>query len=401
MRFLDILQLSTRMFKTRPSRTALTILGVSVGIGAILFLVSLGYGMQKMIHARIVTADALLALGVTSPQPDILALDKSTAREILRIPNVEEVSPKTAIHGQIIWEDLASEVLIYGVDPSYFRLAGIMAQEGELFQKPDERKVILSSLLVKVFDIEPKQILDKQVKFTFFLPQERENENEMEEIIIIEEQTPYQISGIIEDEFTAFAYLPSETLEHLKIEKYAEIKVRVAEAEHLEKVRKELTDRGFLVSALADVLKEADRVFRIIQIVLAAFGLISLIVAAIGMANTMTVTLLERTNEIGVMKSIGASDKDVKNMFLIESMIMGFFGGIGGILLGLFIAKSLNYLVGIIARAFGGVAVDMFFTPGWFIIFIIIFSTLVGLFTGIYPARRAAKLNPLEALRYK
>lgn len=401
MRFLDLLQLSTRMFKTRPSRTVLTILGVSIGIGAILFLVSLGYGMQKMIHARIVTADALLSLGITSPQPDILALDELMAREILRIPNIEEISPKTAIAGQLDWEGLASEVLIYGVDPSYFRLAGIMAQEGELFQRPDERKVILSSRLIKVFDIEPKQILTEQIRFTFFLAQEREDENGVDEIIIIEEKIPFQVLGIIEDEFTAFAYLPSGTLEHLKIEKYTEIKARIAEAEYLEEVRGRLTDKGFLVSALADVLEEADRVFRIIQIVLAAFGLISLIVAAIGMANTMTVTLLERTNEIGVMKSIGASDKDVKNMFLIESIIMGFFGGIGGILLGLFMAKFLNHLVGIIARAFGGIAVDMFFTPAWFIIFIIVFSTLVGFFTGIYPARRAAKLNPLEALRYK
>ena len=401
MRFLDILQLSTRMFKTRPSRTILTILGVSVGIGAILFLVSLGYGMQKMVHDRIITADALLSLGVTSPQPDILALDQTTIKQILKIPNVEEISPKTAIIGQIIWEDLASEVLIYGIDPSYFRLAGVMPQEGELFQKPDERKVVLSSLLVKVFDIEPKQILGKQIKFTFFLPQERENEDGVEEIIIIEEEIPFQVSGIVEDEFTAFVYLPSGTLEHLKIKEYAEIKVKVAEAKHLEEIREELTERGFLVSALADVLKEADRIFRIIQIVLAIFGLISLIVAAIGMANTMTVTLLERTNEIGVMKSIGASDKDVRNMFLIESLIMGFFGGIGGILLGLLASKSLNYLIGIIARAFGGIAVDMFFTPAWFVIFIIIFSTLVGLFTGIYPARRAAKLNPLKALRYK
>ena len=394
MRFSDLLRLSTRIFKTRATRTFLTIFGMAVGIGAILFLVSLGYGMQRVIHARIIIAEALLSLSIVPVEPDVFILDQLVVDRVLEIPNVEEVSPKAEITGQAIQEGLISEISIRGVNPGYFPLAGIVPYLGEFFQEPDEKKVVLSSRLVRSFGVEPEQILGTKVEFVFFLPQEQGIREERGEF-------PFQVSGVIEDEVVAFAYFHLDTLKDLGIENYTEMKVRVADTKYLQEVSEELVDRGFLVSALADVVQEADRVFRIIQIVLAVLGLIALVVAAIGMVNTMTVALLERTNEIGVMKSIGASDKDVGKIFVFESVIMGFLGGLAGVGLGLLVAKLFNHLLNMLALALGGVPVDVFFTPLWFIIFIIVFSIVVGFFTGIYPARRAAKLNPLQALRYR
>lgn len=156
-----------------------------------------------------------------------------------------------------------------------------------------------------------------------------------------------------------------------------------------------------MVSALSDTIEQANQIFKIIQIVLSSFGIIALIVSAIGMFNTMTITLLERTQEIGIMKALGATSMEVWNLFLAESVVIGFFGGVGGIMLGFLIGELFNFGINILARAFGGVEVDIFYTPLWFILLIIIFSTFVGLLTGFYPARRAAKINALEALRYK
>jgi putative ABC transport system permease protein len=119
------------------------------------------------------------------------------------------------------------------------------------------------------------------------------------------------------------------------------------------------------------------------------------------MFNTMTIALLERTQEIGIMKALGATSLDIWNMFLAESVIIGFFGGLGGIIMGMVGGELFNYGINLLAGALGGESIDMFYTPYWFVFLIIIFSTFVGLITGFYPARRAANINALEALRYK
>jgi putative ABC transport system permease protein len=135
--------------------------------------------------------------------------------------------------------------------------------------------------------------------------------------------------------------------------------------------------------------------------VLAVFGGIALTVSAIGMFNTMTVTLLERTAEIGVMRTIGASSRDIVVLFVAEAVIVGFLGGVVGILIGAGIGESLNFVLGLVAKKFGGDAVSLFRYPIGFLVFIALFSGAVGLITGLFPARRAAKINPLDAIRYK
>ena len=136
---------------------------------------------------------------------------------------------------------------------------------------------------------------------------------------------------------------------------------------------------GFSVSALSDTVEQANKIFRAIQIVLALFGFGALIVAVIGMVNTMTITLLERINEIGIMKVIGASDKDVKKLFLTESVIIGTLGGMSGLAVGFLGAKLFNLGVNILAQTLGGESINLFAFPIWFLTTIIVFSSIVGL----------------------
>ena len=119
------------------------------------------------------------------------------------------------------------------------------------------------------------------------------------------------------------------------------------------------------------------------------------------MFNTMTIALLERTEEIGIMKAIGASRFDISMMFIMESTLMGFLGALGGVVLGYAEGKVLNILINLVASRFGGEAVDLFYNPTWFISTVIIFGAFVGLLTGIFPARKASRIDALEALRYK
>jgi putative ABC transport system permease protein len=371
---------------------------MSVGIGAILFLVSLGYGLQKILLERIATDEALLSLDVVPAKAELISLDKDSLEKISQIPEVAEVSPMVSFSAQMTVGELTADVLVYAVEPSWFRLGGILPEEGKVFSQ--ENEIVISSIATKLFNLKPKEIIGKKAVFTFFLPKKKEG-TEIEEIEIVRKETEYQITGLVEDEEVSYVYLPLSSLKDLSFPKYTQAKVKVSENKFMEKVREEIIQMGFQVAALSDTIEQANKIFRAIQIILAIFGLIALVVAAIGMFNTMTITLLERINEIGVMKAIGASEKDIARLFLGESVIMGFLGGFGGIIVGSLVSWLFNGGINLLAKSLGGQPIDLFYTPFWFIFVIVFLSTLVGLITGLVPARRAAKLNPLEALKYK
>lgn len=396
MRISDLLSLSTRMFKTRPMRTFLTVLGVSVGIGTVLFLVSLGYGLQDLILSRIATADTLLTLDVSPGPSDILTLDEATIAKIEAMPNIEGVSRSKTYSAQMTVGDLTGNAQLTLIDHSFLRLKGIVAVAGSLPEAGSvDRGILLSSAAVRLFDSTPEEMIGRQVYVTVVVP------TEGDEIETVEQKEPYDIKGIVEDENVSFGYVLRPNVSGLTIDEYDQLKVKVDANDALETVRTELLTQGFVVSALSDIIDQASKVFRIVQIVLALFGLVALGVSAIGMFNTMTIALLERTNEIGIMRAIGVTRRDLRHLFLAESMFMGFLGGLGGVLLGVCAGKIANIGINMLAQKFGGPVVDLFLVPVWFVTVIIIFSTIIGLLTGMYPSFRASRLNPLDALRYK
>jgi ABC-type antimicrobial peptide transport system permease subunit len=387
------------MFKTRKMRTFLTILGVGVGIGTVLFLVSLGYGLQNVVLGKITTADSLLSLDVSPGTAGIIGLSKENVEEIKKIEHVAEVSPVWNISAQISIDQLTGDALVYGVEPSFFRLSGIIPEIGSIFNSASDRKVVISSAAAKLFNIPTNEIVGKQIGLTLFLT--KKNADGFEETESTERDGKYTIIGVIEDENTSYVFLPLETIMDLEIDSFTQLKVKVAANEYMEPIRNNIMDRGFIVSSLSDTIDQANKIFRIVQIVLALFGLVALIVSAIGMFNTMTIALLERINEIGIMRSIGASTGDIRKLFILESFLMGFLGGVFGVITGWVGGELANFGINLLAKSFGGQSLDLFYQPTWFVVLIIVFSSFIGFLTGVYPARKAAKLNPLTALRYK
>ena len=406
MRVRDIIQLSTRVFKTNKLRTALTVLGIGVGIGTILFLVSLGFGLQKTILEQITTSDALLSLDVLSEASSMIELDQEGLDKMKSISEVTEASPIANIPAQIEIGELSSGITVNAVSPSYFRLSGTQTEKGELFKEGEKHKIIISSAALKALDVSDYgEALSKIASLKLYLPKKTEIDNEngnlVEEIEEINLENDFQIAGVIEDDSMSYVYLSLSDISHLNLPSFSRAKIKVSHQEELESVRGQITEMGFTVSALSDTIEEANKIFQAVQIVLSLFGAVALIVSAIGMFNTMTIALLERTQEIGIMKSLGASNKDIWKLFLVESVIIGFLGGVSGILVGLAGGEIINFGVNKLAGSLGGDAVDLFHTPTEFMMIILIFSTVVGFLTGLYPARRAAGMNALVALRYK
>jgi putative ABC transport system permease protein len=131
-----------------------------------------------------------------------------------------------------------------------------------------------------------------------------------------------------------------------------------------------------------------------------AVGSIALAVASLGIMNTMVMSILERTREIGIMKAIGGSDSDVRRIFLIEAAVIGVIGGIAGLMLGWAVGRIINFGANQYIVSQGGTAGNLFSIPAWLIGSAIAFSILVSLGAGAYPARRAARLDPIQALRH-
>ncbi len=399
MLIIDVFRLSTRMFRTNRSRTILTILGIGVGIGTILFLVSLGYGLQRLILSRITTSEALLSLDVTTGDNEILKLNNEAIKNIEEISGVEKVSPLVSLQAQISIDDISSELTANFAREDYFRLDGTELAFGEFYSSQEEDKIVISEAALMLFNLKPEESYNKIVHISIFLPDQEEENKILRDSVNLDYN--FKIKGIVKDENSNYIYLPLSIAQKLNIDNYSRLKVKVKDKDQLDSVRNSIIEKGFSVSALSDIIEQANQVFRVVQIVLALFGIVALIVSAIGMFNTMTIALLERTQEIGIMKALGATSVDIWNLFLGESIIIGFFGGVSGLVIGLVSGELFNYGVNLLAGALGGEKIDLFYTPLWFIILILVFSVVVGIITGIYPASRAAKINCLEALRYK
>jgi putative ABC transport system permease protein len=187
---------------------------------------------------------------------------------------------------------------------------------------------------------------------------------------------------------------------------YSQVQVKADKVDNVLTITETITNLGYQAHAPQSYVQGINSFFLIMQVIFGGVGAIALLVAAIGIANTMAMAILERTREIGLMKAVGATNRDVLSVFLGEAAGIGFLGGAGGVLLGWSAGQIINvlamaYMAGQAAQQGGpppGVAVV---TPVWLPLFALGFSTLVGLISGLYPALRAATLVPVTALKYE
>jgi len=157
---------------------------------------------------------------------------------------------------------------------------------------------------------------------------------------------------------------------------------------------------GFETFSLMDQLEEINTVFIFMDLFLFAVGMIAIVVASLGIINTMVMSIMERYKEIGIMKAVGASNKDVKKIFFFESGVIGFMGGIFGLALGWIVSVIINLIINGIAVGQGVPNMNYFSFPWWLCLGAIVFSIFVSLIAGIYPTLRAAKVDPVVALRH-
>lgn len=392
LKFKDLLALSLRSFRNRSLRTFLTIAGMGVGIGAVLFLVSLGYGLQYILIGKLAaTSDSLLSMEAFYPPESALSIGQDLLEELNKDEKVAEISKVADIPGQIIIGELVGNVSIRAIEDSYFRLLGFEPEIGTP-PAPEEKKVVVSSALLLLSGLEnSEKAVGQTIKFGIFLPGEKET------LRFYQPTEEFKISAIIKDDAQPYLILNSRFVPH-KLSSFQLMLVKAKSSLFVKDIRENLINKGMIISAKIDLINQVNNVLDTVTTILGIFGITALIVSAIGMFNTMTISFLERTFEIGIMKSIGATDKDIRNLFLTESFFMGFLGGIGGIAIGILGSYIFNLLLNVVAQSFGGKDVNLFIRPTWFLITIVISSSIIGFTTGVWPALRASKLSIKETL---
>ncbi|MBI2597492.1 ABC transporter permease [Candidatus Daviesbacteria bacterium] len=283
-----------------------------------------------------------------------------------------------------------------------------IASESGVIKTPEAKTVTLSSAakkqaivnrsLLKILGIKENEAIGKKFSASFVILGELTDDSQQK----VESQAEdYTILGVTPDEKTPVFYVPFVDLRSLGVTNYSQVKVVVKDQGSLAKTRRQIEAMGYATRSVADTVAQINSLFNTLRTILALLGMVALAVAALGMFNTLTVSLLERTREVGLMKAMGMKSSEVQELFLTESMIMGFFGGIIGIILGFLMGKLLGVILSVFAIFKGVGFVDVSYIPFTFVLAVIFLSLLVGIGTGIYPAKRATKISALNALRYE
>ena len=398
LKIIELLSLSLRTFRTRPQRAFFTILGMAVGIGTVLLLVSLGYGLQYILIGKLITTqDSLITMEVSYPTESNLFIDQPLVDKLKTYQDVGEISPVAEFSGEISEKNgtgLLLNTLI--VQPTYFRLTGILPDIGSIPTSTEPGSVVYSQTLIPLGLLADQTSLDKTLSFKVIF--EDVKKNITEEVRSI---APIKIKGIISDTATSpTAIIFSDSLSKEPFF-YNKVLVKAKNADVLVSLRDRLLGEGFSVSARIDLVTQARKITNILTIILGVFGVTALVVSAIGMFNTMLVGFMERTYEVGILKSLGATNHDVRNLFLVEASAMGLFGGIGGVIIGVGLGKILNALLSFVATRFGGQSIQIFLVPWWFVLLILGLSIMIGFLSGWWPAHKATGLSPKEAFNKK
>jgi putative ABC transport system permease protein len=429
----DLIRTVLGSLRRAKLRLIMTSAGVMIGTASVVLMVAVGFGMERSVtqqfeqysiatDIQVMPGMAPQTPGTESPQKSrdktTPVLDDAMVDQLDALPGVKAVLPKVGIGASMSYKEYAFGQQFYAVDMKRLEQWGSTLDSGRFPIGPNE---VLVGYYVPVIMLakdgammsdptagnQPRlDLLDKQVKVEF-------QSNYMGE----GEPPPpvtrkLRVVGILKaadwtQDMTVF--VPMKAAERyagvdMRKTEYMEMTVRADGVSDVAQLVKDISAMGFQAFSSGAEVGATQGIFRIIQLVLGAIGGIALLVASIGIANTMTMATYERTREIGIMKAVGASGKQVRAMFLLEAATMGLLGGTGGLLVALAGAGLGNLLIASLGSgpdnpfAGGG---GLFYIPVALAVFAVGFSALVGLVDGSLPAVRAANLDPLAALRHE
>lgn len=428
MRMWRIVLLALGGLRRAPLRVCLTTLGVMVASSALVAMVAFALGIQEQAETPFKTL-GLINLIRVSPKtgkdaPDAAVLDDDALERMEALPGVEMAYPNFRVKGiKLACGEQSATVVAVGLprEMPLTEAAGDMIVGGDYFSQGAEPEAILAkgvardlgfaapgdavgaTVTVEASGLSPGDA----ATFTF----ERKD-------LTITVVGVYELRHTMPGPMGRVVLLPVDlmkqipgvrlrpALERLKAggdsanAGYSRATVRVRHHSDLAPVEEAIQAMGFETRTLLSRLEKMRTFFVFMDVLLAAVGTVALLVAGLGIINTLLISVLERYQEIGICKAIGASDGDLFVLFLTEAGIIGLVGGLGGLVLGRAIAWVLEIAANAYARGQGVTGnLDLFAFPAWLLAATVLFSAVISVLAGVYPALRAARVDPIQALR--
>lgn len=444
MKFSDLLRMSSTNLLRRKLRTVLTVLGVVIGTASIVVMVSLGLGLRKISLEQIEQFGGLTTINVYyyeyamnssgSSEEQTQRINDEVVEQMAQIPHVEIASPILNCYA------MAKQ----GAYEGSFSIRGMTTEAlASLDLDTAEGTVPLDESTLQLF-------YGNQVLTNFYNARTNQSTMELPDVdlindpvfVIFDTDAYYQsqgggtdangqkisppkkyivptagvLAGTLED-YSDYSYNVLANIDALKAQLkkvfknkaipgqpttssgkpykefyYEEVYIRVDSMDYVSEVQQAIRDMGYETYSNADWMKQTQDQMAMIQLVLGGIGAVSLFVAAIGIANTMMMSIYERTKEIGIIKVLGCGLGNIRTMFLMEAGFIGFFGGLIGLILSYIISGIINLVAG---EYYQGIS----YIPLWLVLVSMVFAVLVGMVAGFFPALRAMKLSPLAAIR--
>lgn len=398
-----LIKLAVKNLAMHRLRSLLTITAMIIGISAILFLVAFAFGVEKLVTSEVTGGDAYELVDVGAGNSQIVKLNNESIEKIAALPNVKATeyiaNAAATIEGE---NQTMTDAAFILSSKQYLEWLGYKLKAGEFFNNLSntytKREILINEPLLKPLGIKSsEEAIGKQIELTVIIPRELRAVSESKNYKLQQ----FTIVGVIKGSASETFYVSNSMVDGYEIVNFSQLKARVNPKDKVEATRKLIENLGFKTQFIGETVSQVEKVFSFFKIILGSFGAIALVVASLGMFNTLTISLLERTKEVALLKIIGMRKKDIVKIFITEAVAMGVVGGLAGIGLGYLLGKIANQVLNIFATRAGGDPIDVFFFPLWFVGAVMLFAFLVSLLTGLYPARRAAKIKALDVLRYE
>lgn len=395
IRFPLIIRMSVKNLVFKKLRTILTIGGVLIGISAIVFLASLGIGLQRVVVQEVTDSTSIRTIDVFSAKASIVRLDQNNIKRIKELPFIDEVGQGFTFAGRLVYKGSTSDTVVYGVDENYQELSALNLSEGSLIKDFTSNDAVVNVSLLQVLGVsKPEDVIGKELDVTAIRPPKNSND-EVDGPV----ETKVKVVGVVDSGKGAEVFMANRIFETANTNIYTQLKVVAVDQDEVSELRQRIENLGFETQSSIDTLEQVNQIFRFFTLILVGFGMTGMLIAVLGMLNTLTVSLLERTREIALMVTLGARGKDVRRMFVTEALMLSVTGGICGITLAWITGRAINFTLASIANSRGVEGVGIFYVPWWLTVGIIAFVSLVGWLVVYFPARRAQRINPVDALR--
>ena len=394
----DKFLLAFRSIRERKARSILTVLGIAVGIAAIVSLMSVGYGMEHAITGELTgMADMISVMpGKITGGHTYVEMGGFTDRDVKdlqRISGIKDISAMTYDSVEVEYRNKRKPTFVLGGDTKdleSFYVEPVGLKEGRWLRENDYKGCVIGDRVANDFFDDIIHVNDKLVL----------NGDKFVVVGVFEKGGMLYSTDVDRNIFLTLR----AAKEVLQTDEIKYVVVRVYEIDEAEEIAEEIEevindnhglDDFAMAMTMGSMLEQIGDIFNIIRGVLAGIAAIALIVASIGIMNTMLMSVMERTHEIGVMKAIGAKSRDVLALFLLESSIVSLVGGVTGCVVGVIVAKVLSFL----GSAASGLEIAAIVKPEVLLGGIAV-AVIVGVLSGFYPARKASRMSPVEAVRY-